>query len=225
MTDRIIEAWRKFHHFVQQGKYWPFCEAAKFGGKPTRRAIQDHIRKLKTESSTAKSSKTDASSGGFPRTAPSTPSKTASSTVRKNTGTGSRRKRKTHGDSNNDDEYFVNRREFKDLTGSPTPCAELMDESPRKRRAASKRVSELIKQIFESDSEDEDEDTRDPSSEGSKMGSDGDEGYIDEEDEHIEDAEKVSTGAVEEAIKDRERPVGEDTGNTINIKSELDLEI
>ncbi len=112
----------------------------------------------------------------------------------------------------------MGRKEVNDLASSPTPGAEAMDESPRKRRAASKRVSELVKQILQNESEDEDEDMQDLDSEGSEMGSDGDEGYIDAAEEVVEDG---GDGVVEEAMKDAE----EDTGDTINVKSEPEHEV
>jgi hypothetical protein len=221
VTDRIIKAWREFHYSLSCEEIL-ICsyEAAKFGGKPTRRAIQDHIRKLKTEASTVATPKSNASAGGVQRTALSTPSKTARSTARKNTGTGSGRKRKTFDDSDDDDEeYNVGRKEVNDLTASPTP------ETPRKRRAASKRVSELIKKMYETETDDEDEDIQDPDSEISKVGSDGDEGYVEAEEESVEDAGNLSAGVVEEAMNDSKMPVEEDIGDIIHVKNEPELEL
>lgn len=119
----------------------------------------------------------------------------------------------------------MGRKEVNDLTGSPTPGSEAVEESPRKRRAASKRVSELIKKIYESEPEDEDEDIEDADSEGSKIGSDGDGGYVDAEEELVEDTGKVSAGVAEDATADSEMLVEGDTGDAINVKNELELEV
>jgi len=86
-------------------------------------------------------------------------------------------------------------------------------------------VSELIKKIYENVSDDEDEDMEDSDMEGSDIGYDGEEGYVDAEEELVEDAEKFSADDVEEAMKDAEKPVEEDAGDTINVKSELELEL
>lgn len=226
MTDRIIKAWRKFRSSSSREEILNVYAAAKFGEKPTHRAIQEHIKKLKTGTSVTASPKTNVGAGGFPSTAPSTPRKTASRTPRKNTGTGSHRKRKACDDGDDDEEPYLGRKEVKDLTGSPTPGADATERSPRKRRAASRRVSELIKQIYETESDDEDED---PGSKSSKLGSvaeeDSEDGYVDAE-ELIEDAENVTADVVGEAFKDTENLVEEDTKeHTINIKSEPELEV